>query len=114
MMEGLYLLQFKKCDKAECCPTQNGALPPLVPSPVPTPKGDHYLPFDAIYGKVKTTEKDSPSLNESGKDPKKKNNQVIDFILNTVLTASCIKSFFCFVRYSINGYFLVYFEHDLY
>ena len=73
MNEGLYMLQFRKCGKAECCKLQSIQLPPKVPAPVPSPAGGHYMKFHELYGKVNTTEKDCPSLNTSGKDQKKKN-----------------------------------------
>lgn len=53
MEEGLYLLQFCKCNNVDCCIKRNGNLPPLVPSPVPIPNENHYMPFDSLYGKVK-------------------------------------------------------------
>jgi len=62
MVDGLYLLQFRKCDYVSCCKKRNGDLPPAVPTPVLTPDGKHYLPFNTFYGKVDTNEKDCPSL----------------------------------------------------
>ena len=74
MIEGLYMLQFRKCDNKDCCVIRNGPLPPCLPAPVPTSDGEHYMDFFTLYGKIRTTEKDCPSLKTSGKDQKKKNN----------------------------------------
>lgn len=73
MVDGLYLLQFRKCNDITCCQKGNGNLPPLVPAPVLSPDGEHYLPFNSLYDKVETTEKDCPSLSKIVRDKKKKN-----------------------------------------
>ena len=44
----------------------------MVPAPVLGPDGEKYLAFDATYGKMKTTEKDCPSISQ-GKSKKKEN-----------------------------------------
>lgn len=86
MNEGLYLLQFRKCGNTECCVKRNGELPPLVPSPVPIPGQDHYMPFHSLYGKVKTSEKDCPSLQQSGKDQKKKNQEGYKYLASKLVS----------------------------
>ena len=60
--EGLYMLQFRKCNDHTCCILRSEKLPPPVPAPVMSPDGQHYLSFETLYGKVDTTEKDCPSL----------------------------------------------------
>ena len=60
--EGLYMLQFHKCNDQTFCILRSKKLPPPVPAPVMSPDGQHYLSFETLYGKVDTTEKDCPSL----------------------------------------------------
>ena len=60
--EELYMLQFRKCNDQICCILRSQKLPPPVPAPVMSSDGQHYLSFEALYGKVDTTEKDCPSL----------------------------------------------------
>jgi len=84
LTDGLYLLQFRKCDDASCC-TKLTSLPPHVPSPVLGPDKKHYLSFNDLYGKVKTTEKDCPSL--SSKAEAKKANPNFKFLSSRVVAA---------------------------
>lgn len=70
MTNGLYLLQYRKCDDETCCVLTSGHLPPPVPAPIMGTDGDHYLKFDDLYGKVQTTEKDCPSLKQKGNHQK--------------------------------------------
>ena len=63
LTEGLYLLQFRKCDDKNCCTIKNDPLPPLIPASDMAPDGEHCLAFDDLYRKFQTTEKDCPSLN---------------------------------------------------
>ncbi len=71
MTEGLYLLQFRKCDDRNCClPLRSTQLPPLIPAPVLQPNGEHYMPFEATYGKISASEKDCPSLVNKEKSTK--------------------------------------------
>jgi len=46
MVDGLYVLQFRKCEDVTCCTKRNGDLPPKVPAPVMGPDGEHYLSFE--------------------------------------------------------------------
>ena len=62
LAEGLYLLQFRKCDDKNCFTIKTDPLPPPITAPVMHPDGQHYLAFDDVYGKVQTTKKDCPSL----------------------------------------------------
>ena len=64
MVEGLYLLQFRKCNDKDCCLLQSDALPPPIPAPVLQPDGCHYMSFADTYGIFSTSEKDCPSLNK--------------------------------------------------
>ena len=63
MTDGLYMLQFRKCDDMSCCTKLNDILPPQVPAPVLGSSKQKYLKFEDTYGKITTTEKDCPSLN---------------------------------------------------
>lgn len=56
MTEGLYLLQFRKCQNSECCKPKSN-LPSMFPAPIRTTEGDNCMKFDDTYGKIKTTEK---------------------------------------------------------
>ena len=62
LAEGLYLLQFRKCDDKNCFTIKTDPLPPPITAPVMHPDGQHYLAIDDVYGKVQTTKKDCPSL----------------------------------------------------
>ena len=84
LTEGLYLLQFRKCDDKNCCTIKNDPLPPLIPAPVMAPDGEHYLAFDDLNGKVQTTEKDCPSLRVKVSQ-KKKDNSSFKFISSRVV-----------------------------
>ena len=95
MTEGLYLLQFHKCQNSECCKPKTN-LPPMVPAPIRTPEGDKYMKFDdtknnildGTYGKIKFTEKDCPSRMHSTE--KKKLLPRYKLLANRlVLTLSC-------------------------
>ena len=70
MTDGLYLLQFRKCEDQACCQRLVTVLPPMVPAPIIQPNGDHYLKFQDLYGKVETNEKDCPSLKTDEKRSK--------------------------------------------
>ena len=52
MVEGLYLLQFRKCRDLQCCTLRTKELPPRVPAPVLSPDKQHCLDFKDLYGKV--------------------------------------------------------------
>ena len=84
LAEGLYLLQFRKCNEKNCCTIKNHPLLPLIPAPVMAPDGEHYLAFDDLYGKVQTTEKDCPSLRVKVSQ-KKKDNSSFKFISSRVV-----------------------------
>ena len=78
LTDGLYLLQYRKCGDENCCKLRGGLMPPPIPAPVLSPDEQHYLPFDDLYGKVPTTEKDCPSL-KGKKDGKVKKDQSKSF-----------------------------------
>ena len=90
LTEGLYMLQFRKCDNDSCC-VKKTELPPPLPAPVLEPAGDHYLLFTKVYGKIATTEKDCPSLIQKGE---KKKEQSVKFKLiasHVVSTLQCVQ-----------------------
>ena len=84
LTEGLYMLQYGKCDNGDCCQLRNGPLPPPIPAPVLSPDKEHYLPFKDLYGKINTTERDCPSLKVK-KDGKKKNQANYKFLASRVV-----------------------------
>ena len=87
MVEGLYLLQFRKCANKECCQFRsNDTLQPLVPAPVLGPSGESYLKFTDTYGMIKTTEKDCPSLKAMREGGRKKLAPGIKYIASRVVT----------------------------
>ena len=55
MIDGSYMLQFRKCDDMSCCTKLNDILPPPVPAPVLGPSKEKYLNFEDTYGKIMTT-----------------------------------------------------------
>uniref|UniRef100_A0A7M5VAL2 Zinc finger PHD-type domain-containing protein n=2 Tax=Clytia hemisphaerica TaxID=252671 RepID=A0A7M5VAL2_9CNID len=63
MKDGLYLIQFRKCDDLACCQRTIQDLPPHIPAPILSPDSNHYMKFNDLYGKIQTTEADCPSLN---------------------------------------------------
>lgn len=67
MKDGLYLLQFRKCEDETCCHRIVPDLHPNVPAPILQPNGEQYVKSQDLYGKVETTERYCPSLmaNES-------------------------------------------------
>lgn len=85
LTKGLYMLQYRKCDDESCCQRKIDLLPPLVPAPVMSPDKVHYLPFDALYGKVKTTETDCPSL-QPRSEKKDKNEAGHKYIASRVVS----------------------------
>ena len=90
LAEGLYLLQFRKCDKESCCVKKTKLPPPLL-APVLEPAEHHYLPFTEVYGKIATTEKDFSSLIQTAE---KKKEQSVKFKLKAcrvVSTLQCVQ-----------------------
>lgn len=85
MSDGLYLLQFRKCNDPNCCTIRIADLPPKVPAPILAPDKEHYLPFSLTYGKIVTTEKDCPSLQKVG-DKKKKNEPNYKYLAKRVVS----------------------------
>ena len=57
MKDGLYLLQFKKCEDETCCKRPRPDLPPCVPAPIFQPNGELYVKFQDLYGKIETMER---------------------------------------------------------
>ena len=102
MTEGLYLLQFRKCEDDDCCKRKVRILPPKVPAPILNPSGEKYMAFDTTYGKITTTERDCPSINNN--KPKNKDGPRYRLLSNrvasTILCHQCGK-----VRcvFSLNG-----------
>ena len=95
LTEGLYVLQFWKCDDKNCCTIKNDPLPPLIPASVMAPDGEHCLAFDDdSYRIVQTTEKDCPSLSLMVSQ-KKKDNSNFKFISSHVVvgleSSLCVK-----------------------
>lgn len=90
LAEGLYMLQFRKCDRVQCCVRKIDKLPPTIPAPFLAPDKEHYLPFDLLYGKVEFSEKDCPSLSNKIQDSKKKNKEGYKYLANRVVaTINC-------------------------
>ena len=88
MTDGLYMLQFRKCDDISCCTKLNDILPPQVPAPVLGSSKQKYLKFEDTYGKISTTEKDCPSLNT--KDTTKNQTPGFKYIASSVVaTKNC-------------------------
>ena len=83
MIDGLYKLQFRKCDDMSCCTKLNDILPPPVPAPVLGSSKEKYLKFEDTYGKITTTEKDCPSLNT--KDTTKNETPGFKYIVSRVV-----------------------------
>ena len=54
LIEGLYMLQFRKCEDEACCIRKKESLPPPVPAPVLSADGEHYLPFEDTSTKYQT------------------------------------------------------------
>lgn len=89
LKEGLYLLQFRKCNNDGCCVKNCEILPPVIPAPVLSPDKQSYLDFDDLYGKVVTTEIDCPSLKKTSGE-KKKNQMGMKFLAKKVVsTINC-------------------------
>ena len=68
-----YFFLLRKCGEQDCTMCGPTTLPPdrfkelhQFPDPVPTDDGEHYQPFEDLWGK-QTTEKHRPSLNQRGK-----------------------------------------------
>ena len=78
--EGLYMLQFRKCEDETCCIRKKESLPRPVPAPVVSADGEHYLPFEDTYGKLSMTEKDCPSLHQKHNKPKPNTKQNFKFL----------------------------------
>ena len=57
MKDGLYLLQFRKCEDDTCCQRLVPDLPPYLHAPILKPKDEHYAKFQDLYGKVEVTER---------------------------------------------------------
>ena len=83
MIDGLYKLQFRKCDDMSCCTKLNDILPPPVPAPALGSSKEKYLKFEDAYGKITTTEKDYPSLNT--KDTTKNETPGFKYIVSRVV-----------------------------
>jgi len=94
-----YIFQVKKCANSECKFGCKPVLPPdmfsqlaWVPDPVIVSTTDKYLPFQDLYGKVDTTEKDRPSFKEPvGADAQNKELLVSTKARCTVVCCVCNK-----------------------
>ena len=88
MIDGLYMLQFRKSDDMSYCRKLNDIPPPPVPAPVLGPPKEKYLNFEGTYGKITTTEKDCPSLYT--KDTTRNETPGFKYIVSRVLaTKNC-------------------------
>ena len=88
MIDGLYILQFRKCNDMSCCTKLNDILPPPVPAPVLGLSKEIYLKFEDKYGKITTTEKDCPSVNT--KDTTKNETPGFKYVSSrVVVTKNC-------------------------
>ena len=85
LIEGLYMLQFRKCEDETCCIRKKESLPPPVPAPVLSADGEHYLPFEDTYGKLSTTDKNCPSLQQKHNKPKPNTKQNFKFLGSRVV-----------------------------
>ena len=80
--ERQYSFQIRKCKNEECCPKPTLPREKLawLPDPILDPSGEHYLPFQEVYG-IETTERDRPSLLQKEKPNKeKKKESVLQYV----------------------------------
>ena len=71
---------------------QKESLPPSVPAPVFSTGGEHYLPFEDTYGKLPTTDKNCPSLQQKHNKPKPNTKQNFKFLGSRVVTVlECVQ-----------------------
>ena len=71
---------------------QKESLPPSVPAPVFSTDGEHYLPFEDTYGKLPTTDKNCPSLQQKHNKPKPNTKQNFKFLGSRVVTVlECVQ-----------------------
>ena len=80
LIEGLYMLQFRKCEDETCCIRKKESLPPPVPAPVLSADGEHYLPFEDTCRKLSTTDRDCSSLQQKHNKPKPNTKQNFKFL----------------------------------
>ena len=85
LTEGLYMLQFRKCEDETCCIRKKESLPPPFLAPVHFADGDHYLPFEDTYGKLSTSEKNCPPLHQKHNKPKPNIKQNFKFLESRVV-----------------------------
>ena len=103
LTEGLYMLQFRKCEDLTCCQRKTNPLPPKIPAPVLSPDGEKYLKFEMLYSKVVTTEKDCPSLSKTNQNKKEQGPRyklLASRVTATILCHQCGKTRCVF---SLNG-----------
>ena len=71
---------------------QKESLPPPVPAPVLSTDGEHYLPFEDTYGKLSTTNKNCPSLQQKHNKPKPNTKQNLKFLGSRAVAAlECVQ-----------------------
>ena len=80
LIEGLYMLQFRKCEDETCCIRKKESLPPPAPAPVLSADGEHYLPFEDTCRKLSTTDRDCSSLQQKHNKPKPNTKQNFKFL----------------------------------
>ena len=80
LIEGLYMLQFRKCEDETCCIRKKESLPPPAPAPVLSADGEHYLPFEDTCRKLSTTDRDCSSLQQKHNKPKPNIKQNFKFL----------------------------------
>ena len=92
MKDGLYLLQFRKCEDETCCQRIVIDLPPYVPSPTLQPNGEQYVEFQDLYGKVETTERYcSPLMANENRSRKKGFKYLASCVVATLKCSLCNK-----------------------
>ena len=92
LIEGLYMLQFRKCEDETCCIRKKESLPPPVPAPVLSADGEHYLPFEDTCRKLSTTDRDCSSLQQKHNKPKPNTKQNFKFLGSRVVTVlECVQ-----------------------